>query len=98
MQDMIDASADPSSPFHLSHALTSTDVTVYPDPLKDHRQDSKKRKMSDGESGLIASTTENARYAEAVHANKHIEKVHSILKKECDELARFCVSHSSAPT
>ncbi|KAL5519251.1 hypothetical protein ACEPAH_934 [Sanghuangporus vaninii] len=87
---MIDASSDPSSPFHMSHASTSTDVTVYPDPSAERRSDSKKRKINDGEGRTNGAHTDNARYAEAVHTNQHIEKVYAIMKKECDELARLC--------
>ncbi|EJD03669.1 proteasome activator pa28, REG alpha/beta subunit [Fomitiporia mediterranea MF3/22] len=90
LQEQIDSSSDPSSIFHLSHAATSTDATVYPGPSREQRPDSKKRKVADGASQNTVSTTENARYAESVHANKHIEKVHAHLKKECEELARLC--------
>lgn len=88
---MIDASSEPSSPFHPSHALNSTDVTVYPDPSSEQRQDSKKRKVMDGEGRINGTSPEHARYTEAVHSNKHIEKVHAVLKEECDALARLCV-------
>ncbi|THH06343.1 hypothetical protein EW145_g4145 [Phellinidium pouzarii] len=91
LQDLVDASSDPSDPFNIANASTSTDPTVYPDPSRDQRQESKKRKVIDGEGRTTSpNTTENARYAEHVHANKHIEGVHAQLKKECEELALLC--------
>ncbi|KAH8119904.1 proteasome activator pa28, REG alpha/beta subunit [Phellopilus nigrolimitatus] len=87
---LIDSSSDTSSPFNLAHASTSTDTTVYPDPSKGQRQDSKKRKVADGDAKASAKTTENAHYAELIHANKHIIKVHERIKNECEELARTC--------
>lgn len=91
LQEMIDASSDTSSPFHMSHASTSTDLTIYPDPSGEQRQDSKKRKVADGESRINGASAEHARYTAAVHTNKHLESVYEIVKKECDELARLCV-------
>ncbi|KAI5121145.1 hypothetical protein M0805_007143 [Coniferiporia weirii] len=89
-KDLIDASSDPSSPFHLAHASSSTDPIVYPDPSREQRQESKKRKTADGDGMAIANATEGAHYTEHVHSNKHIEKVHACIKKECEELALLC--------
>ncbi|KAI0347943.1 proteasome activator pa28 REG alpha/beta subunit [Trametopsis cervina] len=93
LQELIESSSSPSSPFHSSHAL-STDTTVYPPPanLSAEEPESKKRKLDDGAinggHGLAAGNTgSGARYLNATLANKHLATVHGIIKKECEELA-----------
>ena len=91
---MIDESSQPSSIFHPSNSNQHTDATVYPEPNQEQqRKDSKKRKVQEGENGIVsASVADNARYAELVHSNKHLEKVHNILKAEFEQLGILCVS------
>lgn len=88
---MIDGSLDPSSPFNTSHIATSTDANVYAAPCRESNSDPKKRKLADQDGQAAGSVAGNARYTEAVLTNKQITKVHAILKKECEELARACV-------
>lgn len=89
---MIDDSANPSSIFNSSHSFKHTDATVYPDPDQDQRKETKKRKVQEGENGVVAgSVTENARYAEHVLANTHLVKVHDFLKAEYEQLGISCV-------
>ncbi|KAI0322171.1 proteasome activator pa28 REG alpha/beta subunit [Amylostereum chailletii] len=93
LQELINQSTTPSSPFHLSHASYITDATVYPPPTSSPAKDepeSKKRKISaegstNGAYGLNDSL--HATYPNLVHANKHMRKVHETVKKECEELA-----------
>ncbi|KAI0697677.1 proteasome activator pa28 [Cytidiella melzeri] len=94
LQQLIDSTASPSSPFHFSH-MSVTDTTVYPPPsgsLADEPE-SKKRKLDDGKtnrSHFLTSTNalgDGARYYNHMVANKHLATVHGIVKKECEELA-----------
>ncbi|OSX66945.1 hypothetical protein POSPLADRAFT_1042239 [Postia placenta MAD-698-R-SB12] len=100
LQQLIDASSDPSSPFNISHATSATDVTVYPPPGRapSEEPDSKKRKRSadDGVNGTSAAglTSSNdahhARFPNLILANKHLTTVHAAVKKECEQLAELC--------
>ncbi|KAI0803214.1 proteasome activator pa28 REG alpha/beta subunit [Irpex lacteus] len=93
LQQLIDSSASPTSPFHPSHS-SSTDTTVYPPPASptSEEPESKKRKLEDGlANGSHGLTTANApdgaRYLNHTVANKHLATVHGLIKKECEELA-----------
>lgn len=101
LQQLIDSTANPSSPFHISHASSSTDVTVYPPPSSalSEEPESKKRRLNEGSANGASATGHNsansvqqARFANLVLANKHIDKVHAEVKKECEQLAELCVS------
>lgn len=89
LQELIYASSDSGHLYNVANA--HTDSTVYADPSKEPRQESKKRKAADGEGLGIANGTENARHSELVYANKHIVETYKHLKAECEELARLCV-------
>ncbi|EMD41836.1 hypothetical protein CERSUDRAFT_120763 [Gelatoporia subvermispora B] len=99
LQALIDSTIHPSSPFHPSHAANFTDTTVYPPPsyLADSEgSETKKRKLDSDESvngvtsGVSATNdTRNARYPNLMHANKHIVKVHELMKRECEQLAEL---------
>ncbi|PSS29635.1 hypothetical protein PHLCEN_2v2783 [Hermanssonia centrifuga] len=90
------STTSPSSPFHISHAASSTDPTVYPPPhvALSSEPDTKKRKLADGAAngshtnGLTSgNSTETARFSDRMLANPHLSQVFAILKKECEELA-----------
>ncbi|OCH96443.1 proteasome activator pa28, REG alpha/beta subunit [Obba rivulosa] len=96
LQALIDSANFPSSPFHPSHAANSTDPTVYPPPTHSadsHGPETKKRKLDADEStnGVLTSGNDirNACYPNLMHANKHIIKVHEIMKRECEQLAEL---------
>ncbi|KAI0931319.1 hypothetical protein AcW1_001257 [Taiwanofungus camphoratus] len=103
LQKLIDASNAPSSPFHSSHAATTTDPTIYPPPGSSSEEpEGKKRKRTaegsaNGTSSLgltSGNDLQHARYPNLVLANKHLVKVHADVKKECEHLAELCVSVS----
>ncbi|EKM61400.1 uncharacterized protein PHACADRAFT_24602 [Phanerochaete carnosa HHB-10118-sp] len=94
LQEMIVSTSSSSSPFHFSHL--TTDVTVYPSPTTTSDEpESKKRKLGDSapngrmphDGAGTAHTDAGARFTNQMVANQHIQKVHGILKKECEELA-----------
>lgn len=90
---MITSTDMPSSPFHLSNL--TTDATVYPPPAgATDEPESKKRKLADGalNGKTLHETDSGARYTNQMLSNKHVVKVHDILKKECEELADSIVS------
>lgn len=91
---MIVSTSSPSSPFHVSNL--TTDVTVYPSPAAaGDEPESKKRKLVDGvpngkashDLTSVSHTDEGARFTNQMIGNPHVQKVHNILKKECEELA-----------
>ncbi|KAJ7070814.1 proteasome activator pa28 REG alpha/beta subunit [Mycena amicta] len=85
LQDLIQTTNDPSSPYHPSHAVSLTDPTVYPAPRPNgDSPNAKKRKMDDGISA--SSDTQYARYPNIVHASAHLPQLHAILKRECEDL------------
>jgi len=92
LSELLETTLTPESPFHLSHASSSTDTTVYPhteSPSDDPT--TKKRKLNgDGDvEASIVNDTQFARFASRVHANNHLAKVHGILKKECEQLVIY---------
>ncbi|KAF7303275.1 PA28-beta domain-containing protein [Mycena kentingensis (nom. inval.)] len=89
LQKLIESTKDPKSPYHPEHIGTLTDATVYPPPPPptQNGKTSKKRKLEDGaELSNTVSDTQHARYPETVYANKHLPQLHSVLKKECEDL------------
>ena len=96
LQALIDSTSDPSSPFHIAHALHSTDTTVYSAPSTTE-PDSKKRKLDsgtgiNGTSALPGNDTQHAKHPGLMKANKHMVEIHEQLKRECEVLAELCVS------
>ena len=100
LQQLIDSTNDESSPFHISHAANSTNPTVHPPPtLAEEGPDVKKRKLHSNDTNGVLTTgltlsndVRHAVYPNLVTANQHIDKVHAIVKKECEQLADSCVS------
>ncbi|KZT74934.1 proteasome activator pa28, REG alpha/beta subunit [Daedalea quercina L-15889] len=97
LQQLIDSTNDESSPFHISHAATSTDPTVHPPPFVEEGPDVKKRKLHSSDTNGVVTTgltlsndVRHAVYPNLVTANQHIDKVHGIVKKECEQLADLC--------
>jgi proteasome activator subunit 3 (PA28 gamma) len=102
LQQLIDATVDVDSPFHLSHA-SKTDATVYSPPSEsppspDERPMKKRRKETtddDSETSSVQYTNgvaQNARYPNLVLANAHISELHKIVKRECEQLVDLSVS------
>jgi len=94
---LVDSTSNPDSPFHLSHALSSTDATVYPPPTSavvSDEPDSKKRKRNgDGSTASsvpVPNDLQHARYPNLLLANKHTSQVHEEVKKECSQLGEYC--------
>ncbi|KAE9400551.1 proteasome activator pa28, REG alpha/beta subunit [Gymnopus androsaceus JB14] len=92
---ILESDSNFASPFHTSNSPT-TDVTVYPPPSTYTEIDlpSKKRKISpDATNGSEnyptnpQNDTQHARLPNLVLENKHVKHLHSIVKKECEELA-----------
>lgn len=91
-QLILSINLDIGSPSHNSNTA-STNATVYPAPTEDDLP-SKKRKLSinstDGNDIVVAHSqdrTQHARLPNLVLENKHVTHLHSIIKKECEELA-----------
>lgn len=89
LHELINSTSSPSSPFHISNL--TTDSTVYPPPTAaSDEPESKKRKLTEAS---VNGKTESAhvdvgaRYTNQMLSNQHVLKVHSIVKKECEELA-----------
>jgi proteasome activator subunit 3 (PA28 gamma) len=91
-QFIVQADSSSSSPFHLSHSSTGTDVRVHPPPSDDDGEPNSKRRRVGANGDAAANDTTFARLPSVVHANQQLVKVHEFLKKECEELAKNCVS------
>ncbi|KAA1468049.1 proteasome activator pa28, REG alpha/beta subunit [Dentipellis sp. KUC8613] len=91
LQQLIESTSSPSSPFHISHAAT-TDTTIYPPPPTSDEPDVKKRKLDlDGRAaGNGVNDTRYARFPNLVLANKHLAPVDEAVKRECEQLAELC--------
>ncbi|KAJ7492393.1 proteasome activator pa28 REG alpha/beta subunit [Mycena latifolia] len=94
LQELIQSTTVPGSPYHRDQTATTTDTTVYPPPTPLHangdQSQLKKRKMNDGNlaaSGDLANDTQHARFPSLVLGNKHMITLHATLKRECEELA-----------
>ncbi len=92
---MIQSFDSPSSPFHPSHASTSTDGTVYPPPDGHPSEEppSKKRRLADP---IDSNAAQNGRFTSVVVANKHISGLHAIVKRESEQLSSTVVYHLSS--
>ncbi|ETW87081.1 hypothetical protein HETIRDRAFT_377824 [Heterobasidion irregulare TC 32-1] len=96
LQQLIDSTSSTSSPFHLSHASSSTDATVYPPPGSvdsSQEPDAKKRKRATDDKGVAVSNangTHHARFPNLMLSNKHLVQVHAKVKEECEHLAELC--------
>ncbi|KAH9937379.1 proteasome activator pa28 REG alpha beta subunit [Fomitopsis serialis] len=98
IQQLIDSTNDSSSQFHTSHAATSTNPTVYPPPNStEEGPDVKKRKLhSSDANGVVsmgltaANDIHHAVYPNLVKSNQHIDNVHTVVKRECEQLADLC--------
>ncbi|KAJ7651716.1 proteasome activator pa28 REG alpha/beta subunit [Mycena polygramma] len=91
LQDVLQSTSLPSSPYHPDLTSTTTDATVYPAPASQangEQPQSKKRKMDDDSvaAGAVTNDTQYARLPNVVHANKHLVELHATLKRECEEL------------
>ncbi|KAI0053455.1 proteasome activator pa28 REG alpha/beta subunit [Auriscalpium vulgare] len=91
-KDLISSTSSPSSPFHISHASTASDATVYPPPKFDSTEepDTKKRKRGLDATANGASDTQHARYPNLVISNKALLPVQDTLKRECEHLVDLC--------
>ncbi|KAJ7109983.1 proteasome activator pa28 REG alpha/beta subunit [Mycena epipterygia] len=93
LQELIQSTSVPDSPYHPGQTATTTDATVYPAPASPQTNgaepQSKKRKMDDGTLASTDPTTNDTQYARLpslVLANKHKTSLHEKLKRECEEL------------
>lgn len=86
---------DPTSPFHRSHASTSTDAAVYPPPAESPNDvtSAKKRKLAEGELPVVqANDFLHPRYPELVKGNTLLtQTLHKRLKEECETLTKLTV-------
>ncbi|KAF9460124.1 proteasome activator pa28 [Collybia nuda] len=95
LHQFIQSTLNPDSPFHISHAEKSTDVTIYLPPSLSSEGVSqvKKRKLDNGTSHDIdplhrTIEHETPRTSSRIVANKHMTlNVHNIVKKESEQLA-----------
>lgn len=80
------------------HTPSSTDATVYPEPTKPEEPENKKRKRAKDEEtvtsggGIQTNAAHHGRFPYLMLANKHVATANEQVKKECEELARLCVS------
>ncbi|KZP25415.1 proteasome activator pa28 REG alpha beta subunit [Athelia psychrophila] len=89
LNEFIETTSTPDSPFHLSRAAASTDATVYPPPTDDDGPEAKKRKRNTetGSGATNSNDTRHAVYPNLMLGNKHIVIIHATIKKECEQLA-----------
>jgi proteasome activator subunit 3 (PA28 gamma) len=90
---LIESTSTPESPFHISHASSSTDATVYPAPcssVSDEPEAKKRKRNGDGSTTPTTNDTQHARYPSLILANKHMSRAHQDVKKECEQLAELC--------
>jgi len=90
---MIQTTSNPNSPLHIP---SSTDTTIYPPPAPisndvTYEASSKKRKrLSEGggsdEHARVSNDSTGARFPQLVHSNAHIQNVHEIIKRQCEDL------------
>ena len=99
LQALIDQTKTTDSPYHISHAATSTDITVYPaNPAPATPEPEAKRRkrsagdVSNGDIHLNSSSGLGALYPQRVAGNKHIRKVQEQNKEYFEELIDLCVS------
>ncbi|KAF8632997.1 hypothetical protein AX15_001594 [Amanita polypyramis BW_CC] len=94
LSELLGTTSNTESPFHMLHAPSFTDATVYPhtqsasdEPLQ------KKRKLNGGnetdEHIPAMNDVQSARLPSCVHANHHIVKLHEFVKKECEQLVNL---------
>jgi proteasome activator subunit 3 (PA28 gamma) len=91
--------SSPTSPFHISHATSHTDTTVYPPPnASDSAQYTTKKRKREGDSQNalpngtgIDNDTSHAVYPNLIMANKHHMQLLEIVKKEAQQLAEYIV-------
>ncbi|KAJ7446421.1 proteasome activator pa28 REG alpha beta subunit [Mycena galericulata] len=93
LQELIQSTSLPSSPYHRDQTATTIDATVYSAPGNQQsngdQPQSKKRKMDEGSQSTDltgVNDTQYARFPSLVLANKHMLKLHSTMKRECEEL------------
>ncbi|RDB28483.1 Proteasome activator complex subunit 3 [Hypsizygus marmoreus] len=95
LHKLVETTLETDSPFHISHAVMSTDTTIY---LQEDTSPGgpihKKRKRDDDTSELdkTSSTVHHdphyAKFAGRILANKHMsQNIHGIIKNECAQLA-----------
>jgi len=100
LQALLDTTSSPSSPFHISHAASSTDATVYPAPsnLDEREYDTKKRKRNTASNAIVVdgsvagngNSTQYARFPNRFRANGHIHTVNVDIKNLSEELIDLC--------
>lgn len=98
LQETIQTTSDPTSPFHIAHTASSTDTSVYPPPAPTSHEFSKeiiakKRKRLNEEGGYAGASNDltDARSPQLVHSNSHIPNVHELIKRQCEELVTLTV-------
>ncbi|KAG1784180.1 proteasome activator pa28 REG alpha beta subunit [Suillus placidus] len=94
LTSLIESTNTEDSPYQISQAATSTDITIYPPPSSTETNGPSSNKRKRNEDGNAApaylNETINARYPELVHANKLISKLHETVKLECAQLSDSC--------
>ncbi|KAF8640934.1 hypothetical protein AX17_000581 [Amanita inopinata Kibby_2008] len=99
LSQLLETTSNAESPFHISHAQSSTDPTVYPPtqtasdgPLIKKRKLNGTEEIEDGAARSHGSITNDIQYAtlpSRVSTNYHISKVHEVVKKECEKLVQL---------
>ncbi|KAF8078828.1 proteasome activator pa28 REG alpha/beta subunit [Lyophyllum atratum] len=91
LHQLVQTTLTTDSPFHLSHAETSTDSTVYPPPPDSSvNGPAQKKRKRDDEAQENDKTVDihHARIPSRILANQHMsQNVHNVVKGECAELA-----------
>ncbi|KAG6821388.1 hypothetical protein H0H93_014185 [Arthromyces matolae] len=94
LQQLVQNTLNSDSPFHMSHAESFTDATVYPAPgeIPSNGSAPKKRKRegeaSTNDAILPHNDTQHAKIPCLMVCNQHLsQKVHVVVKRECAEMA-----------
>ncbi|KAG6832535.1 hypothetical protein H0H92_000164 [Tricholoma furcatifolium] len=93
LHKLVQSTSTTESPFHITHAETFTDATVYPPPSEPLTNGTalKKRKISSDTSTSDVPPRSDLQYAKIpslMVANKHMSQdVHDVVKRECVEMA-----------
>ncbi|GLB35949.1 putative proteasome activator pa28, REG alpha beta subunit [Lyophyllum shimeji] len=91
LNQLVQTTLTTDSPFHLSHAETCTDTTVYPPSLDASANGPVQKKRKRDNDAQEIDKTNDLQYAVfpgRILANQHMSKnVHNVVKGECAELA-----------
>ncbi|KAK7064029.1 proteasome activator pa28, REG alpha/beta subunit [Favolaschia claudopus] len=91
LQELIQSTSLPNSPYHKDQTSMTTDPAVYPPPESssvngDLPQSKKRRIENDTSSPQTTGPREDVQFPHLVQPNQHLVTLHETLKRECEEL------------